>query len=117
MLGQKNMAWVDKRLRQATGKLAEPFGGLSLILIGDFGQLPPVGDRPIYAPAPGSVLGDQGHTIYKLFDTVVLEDRPHCLPVPASLMSLQGMPSNPVALFVSSYISIFKTLFALHNLS
>ena len=33
MLGQKNMAWVDKRLRQATGKLAEPFGGLSLIFI------------------------------------------------------------------------------------
>ena len=72
MLGQRNMAWVDRRLRQATGKLAEPFGGISVILIGDFGQLPPVGDRPIYAAAPGSVLGDQGHTVYKLFDTVVL---------------------------------------------
>lgn len=28
----------------------------------------------------------------------------------ASLMSLQGMYSNPVALFVSSSFSIFKTL-------
>ena len=45
MLGQNMMAWVDKRLRQATTHLDIPFGGISVILIGDFAQLPPVGDR------------------------------------------------------------------------
>ena len=43
------MAWVDKRLRQATEHLHEPFGGISMILIGNFAQLPLVGDWPLYA--------------------------------------------------------------------
>ena len=38
MLGQNMMAWVDKRLRQATTHLDKPFGGISVILIGDFAQ-------------------------------------------------------------------------------
>ena len=42
-----------------------------IIIIGDYGQLPPVGDRPIYAEMPGSVLGDHGHSIYTLFTAVV----------------------------------------------
>ncbi len=56
MIGHRMLAWVDKRLRQATGKLDQPMGGLSLILVGDLGQLPPVGDRPLYAPPSTSEL-------------------------------------------------------------
>ena len=40
MLGQTTFAWVNKRLRQATGKLDQLLGGISVILFGDFGQLP-----------------------------------------------------------------------------
>ena len=72
MLGQRTLAWVDKRLRQATGKLNEPLGGISVILLGDFAQLPPVGDKPIYATSPSSILGQHGYSIYTLFETVVL---------------------------------------------
>ena len=49
MLGQTTFAWVDKCLRQATGKLDQPLGGISVILFGDFGQLPCVGDVPLYS--------------------------------------------------------------------
>ena len=57
MLGQRTLAWVDKRLRQATGKLNEPLGGISVMLLGDFAQLLPVGDKPIYAfPSQSSFL-------------------------------------------------------------
>ena len=68
MLGQRTLAWVDKRLRQATGKLNEPLGGISVMLLGDFAQLPPVGDKPIYAsPSKSSSLFTQhGHSIYGL---------------------------------------------------
>ena len=72
MLGQNMMAWVDKRLRQATTHLDVPFGGLSVVLIGDFAQLPPVGDRPLFAPERE---GSHGYTMYRLFTKVVILDQ------------------------------------------
>ena len=73
MLGQRTLAWVDKRLRQATGKVSEPLGGISIILLGDFAQLPPVGDKPIYATSPSSILGHHFYSLYTLFETVVMQ--------------------------------------------
>lgn len=37
MIGQRMLAWIDKRLRQAPGQLDTQLGGLSVILLGDFG--------------------------------------------------------------------------------
>jgi len=48
MLGLDTLRWVDKRLRQAKNRLTEPFGGLNVILVGDFGQLPPVCDMHMW---------------------------------------------------------------------
>lgn len=48
MLSQVTLALIDHRLRQATGLVNEPFGGVSVILTGDPGQLLPVGGMPIY---------------------------------------------------------------------
>ena len=53
MLGQCMIALVDRRLHQATGHQHKPFGGLSIILVGDLGQQPPVGDCPLYAGKNG----------------------------------------------------------------
>ena len=72
MLGQNMMAWVDKRLRQATTHFDIPFGGISVILIGDFAQLPPVGDCPIFAQEGA---GSHGYTMYNLFTKVVILDQ------------------------------------------
>ena len=70
-LGQCSLGWIDKRCQQATGKKDENFGGLSLILIGDQGQLPPVGDRPLYHSTPTSEIAQQGHLLYLTFQKVV----------------------------------------------
>ena len=44
---ERTMAWVDKLLREASGKLNKPLGRYSVIMFGDFEQLAPVGDRPM----------------------------------------------------------------------
>ena len=42
-----------------------------MILSGDFGQLPPVGDVPLYSPSH-KPMAIHGYTIYRSFETVVI---------------------------------------------
>ena len=61
MLGQVTFGWIDKRCKQATGYNDKVFGGKSLILTGDPGQLPPVADKPLYHAKPSNAVGEQGY--------------------------------------------------------
>ena len=72
MLGQKTFAWVDKRLRQATGALHEPLGGVSVLLFGDFAQLPPVADRALFVKSSVGGVTFHGYSVYRMFSTVVI---------------------------------------------
>ena len=71
MLGQVTFGWIDKRCNQATGSNDKVFGGKSLILTGDPGQLPPVADKPLYHTKPSNAVGEQGYQAYHIFDKVV----------------------------------------------
>ncbi|CAB4012964.1 Hypothetical predicted protein [Paramuricea clavata] len=62
MLGQVTFGWIDKSCKQATGYNDKVFGGKSLILTGDPGQLPPVADKPLYHARPTNAVGEQGMT-------------------------------------------------------
>lgn len=48
VIGQKMFGWINRRLKQATGFTTSPFGGISIILVGDIAQLPPVSDSSSY---------------------------------------------------------------------
>ena len=64
------MLWcIDQRLRQAKPQSAHlPFGGLLVLLCGDMSQLPPVGDKPLYASSGQKTAKQQlGYALYKLF--------------------------------------------------
>ena len=71
MLGQVMFGWIDKSCKQVKGHYDLPFGGFSIILTGDPGQLPPVGDKPIYHAKPSNNIAEQGYLAYRMFDKVV----------------------------------------------
>ena len=49
MLVQKQLEWIDSRLRQANPRRSHLlFGGIAIFLLGDLGQLPPVGGNPVW---------------------------------------------------------------------
>ena len=72
-VGCKIFGWVDKRLRQAMSQPDLPFGGLSIILVGDFLQLPPVIDRPLWkTDLPISSEHIEGLVVFSLYDKVII---------------------------------------------
>ncbi|XP_019859761.1 PREDICTED: ATP-dependent DNA helicase PIF1-like, partial [Amphimedon queenslandica] len=70
MVGRKIFGMIARRLRQAfPSKSQVLFGGCSVFLFGDFGQLPPVMDLPLYTSVTRSDLSDQGYRAYSQFET------------------------------------------------
>jgi len=52
----------------------EVLGGCSVILFGDWGQLPLVMDLPLYTSVSRTQVSDLGSTAYHLFGTIVVLD-------------------------------------------
>ena len=75
MVGRKMFGQVNRRLRQVYPNQSEElFGGRSCLLIGDWGQLPPVMDLPLYTTVSRTELSDLGSIDYHLFDRAVVLD-------------------------------------------
>ena len=71
MVGRRMLGLIDMRLRQAFPEHNnEPFGGRLVIMFGDFGQLPPVLDLPVYAKILRGPLSNNGLAAYNLFKEV-----------------------------------------------
>lgn len=49
MVGHRMFNYVDQRLRQIKGRPKTPFGGTTVLVVGDFYQLSPVGDGFVFA--------------------------------------------------------------------
>lgn len=64
-------AWINCRCKEATGNNTLPFGGMSVILVGDIAQLPPITDQVIYHNKPRDELALEGYCRCRKFDTVV----------------------------------------------
>lgn len=73
MIGQRCLFWIHKRLQQITGNLHLRFGGISIILIGDHAQLPPVSDKRMYV-RPHAEENHEAWTLYREFNIVIFLD-------------------------------------------
>ncbi|XP_059076977.1 ATP-dependent DNA helicase PIF1-like [Cryptomeria japonica] len=70
-LGMKLLLKIDNRLRQAfPNNQHDKFGGVSMILVGDLAQLPPVMDKPIYASHSTALSLWHSFTIVITLDTI-----------------------------------------------
>jgi len=73
ILGLHTLAQINSHSRQFFPKNVNlPFRGLNVALIGDFVQLPPVGDTPLYSPpssadSENGCLSCNGSALYRLF--------------------------------------------------
>jgi len=76
MLSQHHLAMINQRLKQSTGIHSKPFGGLSVILIGDPAQLLPVGGAPLYAK-PTKLLQTAGFEVYQHFKVAITLNQCH----------------------------------------
>src|SRR5271170_6682028 len=77
MIGQVHLAWIDRRLRQIYPTRNDYFGGLNILLVGDFHQLPPVGQAALYSnlPARPSELASHGKGAYEAIDRIAVLDQ------------------------------------------
>ncbi|KJK73540.1 hypothetical protein H634G_11211 [Metarhizium anisopliae BRIP 53293] len=72
MLGLRQLSWIDDRLREAfPNKNEEFFGGLNILLVGDFFQLPPVLQKPLYYDKEVQGVEIKGRNAYRRFDKSV----------------------------------------------
>lgn len=75
LVGNKLLYLIDQRLRQIFDKPGIPFGGISIIGFGDFNQLMPVGDGPIYRSLKNNDLHIlAGNVLWDLFDSYRLTE-------------------------------------------
>lgn len=76
MVGLRNFAMLETRFREAFPQRAnQVFGGVSIVMFGDFEQLRPVGDQPLYAQSPKSALQRRGSLAYGAFDSATVLSR------------------------------------------
>ncbi|XP_074603973.1 uncharacterized protein LOC141857379 [Brevipalpus obovatus] len=77
MIGARLLNVVERRLREIKPGVDEPFGGLFIYLFGDFRQLPPVKDSPLYSSIFFDEMASQGKIAFKQFHKFIELSQSH----------------------------------------
>lgn len=114
MVGRRLLSKMDAWLRDAfPEKQNEMFGGCSILLLGDFGQLPPVGDLPLFnlyasdCGKPEAIMAsNKGRALYMSLTENITLDR---------IMRQQG--EDPAAVQFRQVLSNLQSMEATVNFS
>lgn len=71
MIGAKRLYQLPTRLSDLSKNKEEDFGGFYIYLFGDFRQLPPIGDTPLYEKTSKTPNGKLGLRLFKNFDKFI----------------------------------------------
>ena len=67
MIGAQILFMIERRLRETQPGVDEPFGGVFVYFFGDFRQLPPVKDAPLYSNSFFDTMSQQGRLFFNEF--------------------------------------------------
>ena len=74
MLNPAQLFYIDRRLREIKGKSNVHFGGVTVVLCGDPGQLPPVNQSYCLWEKNIKGIHDFGCILFQLFDSIIQLD-------------------------------------------
>lgn len=82
MLTAPQLAWLSQvtsiiRTGAFSTEPSIPFGGMSVVLLGDMHQFPPIANtnRELYSPSPSDHTAHLGRTLFEQFETVIRLDK------------------------------------------